>query len=438
MSDSSQSTDALALERGIQLENLESLRPVYDQEFAHFRKDATVETWTLTALWDEYHGTLTASLPFYAWSGDSDGVTEDFDNWRQKQMIRTAFDVGAAARGLTHPPVAFELSDGCSVGCWFCGISAKKFGGHFPLDAVGVEHWREILEATQSVIGRGMVAGFCYWATEPLDHPDYVKFLETYYQVTGVIPQTTTAIPLRNEELTRNVLSLWDKSKFVPNRFSVLTTPILRRIHNIFTPEELLGVELVLQGFESLTPKSNAGKAYENGENKRPVKSKSDNMQEGTIACVTGFLVNLPNSTVRLVSPTLPSKEWPDGYYVFSSAKFKDPSDLAQKMREMAFAESRKMLSSKTPISLSSSYRFENEGEAIKLRNDIFGFTMDIFSIIGPMLDSGKYSPNEILKKAVADGYDPILVMKIMSDLTNSGFVGDVLRPASASVEELV
>jgi hypothetical protein len=127
----------LARNRNIKLSDLESLRPVFDPQFAHFRQDATTDTWPLTAKWDEYYLTVLNTLPYYAQMGDSDGEFKAFDEWRQKQVVRTLFDVGASASRLVHPPVAFELSDGCSVGCWFCGISADKFNGHFNLDEDG-------------------------------------------------------------------------------------------------------------------------------------------------------------------------------------------------------------------------------------------------------------------------------------------------------------
>ena len=425
--------DDLARSRGIELQDVDSLRPVFDEELSHFRQDATKETWPLTAIWNEYLGALFQGLSFYAWSGDSDGITPHYDAWRQKQMIRTVYDVGASAKGIIHPPVAYELSDGCSVGCWFCGISAKEFKGHFPVENGGLQFWKEILQATQSVFGRGMSIGFCYWATEPLDHPDYPKFLETYFDVTGVIPQTTTAIPLRDVSLTREVLGLWKKSMFVPNRFSVLTTPILRRIHKTFAPEELMGVELVQQSADSVAPKSIAGRALtEKGA--RKIEIQETKAQQGTIACVSGFLVNLPKKTVRLVSPTLPSEEWPNGYYVYRTEDFVDAQDLELKMQQMLASETSRSLDCNQPLTLNSKYWFEAEGGTQRLRNDLFGIEMDIFSAIGPMLQSGGHSPNEILKKAVVEGHDPILAIKVINDLSNTGLTGDTLRPLHASV----
>lgn len=423
----------LAAERGCELDDLESLRPVFDTDYAQFREDATEETWPLTALWDRHHLATLNTLPYLLWMGDTDGEFSEFDNWRRKQIARTLLDVGPLANGIIHPPVSFELSDGCTVGCWFCGISAKKFGGHFSLDDGGAEFWRDTVRAVQSVLGRGAATGFLYWATEPLDHPDYIEFVKIYQEQVGVVPQTTTAIPLRDVEKTRAVLENWKSSRFLPNRFSVLTTQILRRIHKEFTPEELFGVELVMQNAESLQRKQVAGKAL--NDDGKVVKRKDDKMQAGTIACVTGFLINMPRKRVRLVSPTLATAEVPDGYYVFDERAFETPKELAQIMREMIMHEAQRDVAANEPIAIGSNFRFEKIGDTYRLRHDTVGFGMELFSIIGPMLQSGKHTPKEIIKEAIKAGHDPILAIKIMSELTKTGLIGDILRPTKPVLE---
>ena len=435
--DSSISLKELAEERGCYLQNIDSLRPVFDNKFYHFRELATIDTWPLTAIWDDFYKGMLSSMPYYLKAGDSAGEFKEFDIWRTKQISRTFIEVGPGARSIVHPPIAFELSDGCTVGCWFCGISADKFGGHFSLENGGDIFWREILEATKSVLGQGMSTGFCYWATEPLDHPEYDEFIKIYYDVVGTIPQTTTAIPLRNIELTKKVLKFWEKDRFVPNRFSVLTTPIMRRIHSKFTAEELLGVEMVMQGSESLGAKSIAGKARpddnEGKEGAPQKKKRSDKMEEGTIACVTGFLVNLPKKTIRLVSPTKATEECPDGYYVFSERKFSSAEDLAITMREMILAEDDRISKGNEKISVGSNFWFESNGDKTSLRTDQSLYEMEIFSVIGPMLQSGESTPNEILKNAISAGYDPLLCIAIIRDLLNVGIIGDELRPLEAA-----
>lgn len=415
----------LAINRGLNLDNIESLRPVFDPDFTHFRASATIETWPLTAKWDEYYSSITKALPYYLSIGDSGGAFREFDNWRMSQVIRTLMDVGPSASFLVHPPVAFELSDGCSVGCWFCGISAKKFGGHFEADENGLKEWHSILTSVKRVLGQGMSTGFCYWATEPLDHPNYVDFLKIYEDVVGVIPQTTTAIPLREVGLTRSMLGLWNKSKYVPNRFSVLSLSTMKRIHAEFTPEELLGVELVLQGKGSTSPKSVAGKAL----NKPKRRDTSEEMRAGTIACVSGFLINLPKRTIRLVSPTLATSECPDGYYVYALDTFSEPSEIEVIMRRMMLKEASREPDSNQPIRLNKNYWVEDIGSQMSIRDNKFGMGMDMLNIMAPMLSSGKYSPNEIVRKAIEADYEPLMAIKVMRELMAYGMAGDSLRP---------
>jgi len=425
---SNASLEKIARERGCFIDNLKSLRPVFDENYSGYRQGASLGDWPLTAIWDEYYEAMRSSLPYYTWIGDSNGEFPEFDNWRKRQIARTITDVGTSAQFLVHPPVCYELSEGCSVGCWFCGISAKKFGGHFPLENGGREFWKDVLEATNSVIGRGMATGFCYWATEPLDHPQYDEFIKVYQDIVGVIPQTTTAIPLKNMPLTKKVLALWQSNRFSPVRFSVLTTSIMKRIHSSFSAEELLGVELILQSSESLQAKSIAGKAFSEKGADLAYK-KADDMQDGTIACVTGFLVSMPLRKVKLISPTIPSKEWPDGYYVFSERVFNSGKELANAMREMVLAESNRVVKTDTPIQINKNFQFESvDGiQTLKSRHSVV--QMEIFSSMGPMLQSGIFTPSQIIKQSVIDGYDPILSIAIMRDLINVGIIGNQLRP---------
>ncbi|TXG82663.1 MAG: hypothetical protein E6R12_10645 [Sphingomonadales bacterium] len=203
--------------------DLATLRPVFDPAFVHHRPTATLDSWRLTYLWNDHLKTSGLARSALLLKGDSGGMNARFDAWRGRNVNRAALQLGTTSSGITHPPVAFELSSGCSVGCWFCGISAKAFKGHATLANGGAGDWRATLEAVKAVIGPGMRCGFLYWATDPLDNPEYFGFLEIFEQVTGTLPQTTTAIPLRNVSLTRDVLKFWDARRTIPNRFSVMT-----------------------------------------------------------------------------------------------------------------------------------------------------------------------------------------------------------------------
>ena len=77
---------------------------------------------------------------------------------------------------LLHPPFACELSKGCSVGCWFCGVSASKLGGHFEYTPDNGALWKGILNTIREFTGDASGGqGFLYWATDPRYNPDYAR-----------------------------------------------------------------------------------------------------------------------------------------------------------------------------------------------------------------------------------------------------------------------
>ena len=55
-----------------------------------------------------------------------------FNGWRKRQVERVNIEFGTLrADSITHHIFAFELSKGCSVGCWFCALGAQSFKGHY-------------------------------------------------------------------------------------------------------------------------------------------------------------------------------------------------------------------------------------------------------------------------------------------------------------------
>jgi hypothetical protein len=46
--------------------------------------------------------------------------------WHKRQTGRCMAVLGARTDALIHLPFTIELSDGCSVGCEFCGLAAGK------------------------------------------------------------------------------------------------------------------------------------------------------------------------------------------------------------------------------------------------------------------------------------------------------------------------
>jgi len=253
--------------------------------------------------------------------------------WRRRQVLRAERDLGSQrADAIVHAPLAIELSEGCSVGCWFCGVSSSRFQSSWPYTE-NAALWRCYLEAIRNVIGDCASQGFLYWATDPLDNPDYESFIADFYGVLGRCPQTTTALGGKDTERTRAILELSRSLGSPVDRLSILTLSQLNVIHNSFSAMELLQVELVPQNKEAASThvKSRSGRARTSKQKRANELISAD--LSSTIACVSGFLINMPAGRVQLITPCDASDDWPLGYWVLDEQYFQTPEELAAALR---------------------------------------------------------------------------------------------------------
>ena len=244
------------------------------------------------------------------------------NTWRNRQIARLSTQIiDMNADLLVHAPVAFELSKGCSVGCYFCSLSAPKLTDVWAYNSANQYLWRDSLQAIKEVLGTAAQWGFCYWATDPLDNPDYEHFCVDFAEILGRFPQTTTAKPLVSVERTKRLLALSQQySPKIINRFSILTNRSLHKVHESFTPEELLRVELVTLNPDSETVKTKSGRMWHIAQEKPKVWDKEvsrlrrvklgqkfteeqwetffKSLDERTCSCVSGFLLNMVDRTV--------------------------------------------------------------------------------------------------------------------------------------------
>ena len=317
------------------------IRALYDEEYALECLDS--ETWVPPLIYSQYrnwcaekvlhreHIRMTLATPSHA----------GHRAWRNRQMKRVLGQLGFGPfQGIVHAPFAIELSDGCSVGCWFCGVSAEKRMRDFPYSEENAILWRGVLSALRNQLGPAAAEGFNYWATDPLDNPDYEQFCLDMARILGRFPQTTTAQSQKHIERLRKLLPLSREHGCPINRFSILSLPILRKIHAAFTPGELLHTELITQNMEANTMQSNSGRARNS--NRLEKKSEFVNLDEnwreqpGTISCVSGFLINMVTKTVKMVSPTPCDDVWPNGYFIYEEGTFTDSADFGKLIAGMA------------------------------------------------------------------------------------------------------
>lgn len=246
-------------------------------------------------------------------------------DWRNRQVRRCRRTMPSLARFILHVPAMFELSIGCSVGCPFCAASAERLQGVFRHTEANAALWKDVLARLHTLMGDVAGSGGCYYATEPLDNPDYELFLADFYDEFGCVPQTTTAAATRDLSRTRELLRWGQQTYLHVDRLSLLSKEEGDLIHASFTAEELVYTGLIPQFADS--PISSFKKAGRNlsGEYGEP----------GTIACVSGFVVNMAERSVRLVTPTMADEEHPTGEIIYEKAGFTDGASLEEAVRGM-------------------------------------------------------------------------------------------------------
>ena len=359
-----------------------------------------------------------------------------FHSWRQRQIARCSSEMPASSNANTYPIIAFELSQGCSMGCWFCGVSAEKFEGYYPYTKENAMLWNDIIHISFNIFGKAMYTGFCYWSTEPSDNPDYVKFIIDYQKITGHFPQTTTAAPLKNIDQTKEIMRLSNLYRCAPYRFSVISLPILNKIHQNFSARELVNIELICQNKESNTILSSSGRAreYINKPNKINDLNLFVNIKDehASIACISGFLVNMITKTVKLVSPVPASKQWPLGYRIHDKRCFRDKDEYKDIIMSMINRNMIESIPSQTLVSFRKDLEFTplsnsfEEGFILKNRwVEHKSIGSSLVKQFGELVATGKYTANELKNNLISKGYEPFQVCCILQDFFDNGMLND-------------
>ena len=105
--------------------------PLFRTDHMHLRFSEEEARWPVAKTWDDYQSEMAECRALHQRAGDCPDANPRFHAWRQRQIRRGRGELGATGSVITHPILAFELSAGCTVGCWFCGVSAARFQGNF-------------------------------------------------------------------------------------------------------------------------------------------------------------------------------------------------------------------------------------------------------------------------------------------------------------------
>jgi radical SAM family RiPP maturation amino acid epimerase len=389
---------------------------------------------SLARSWADYAAEMRTLERHCRQLGSCAEVNSRFDAWRRRQMRRCDSEMEQSA-DIVHAVLAFELSAGCSVGCWFCAVSAERFRGNFPHSPGNARLWREMLAVAAELFGPAVQTGFCYGATDPCDNPDYADFLEDYRIATGIVPPTTTAIPLRDIGLTRRILALDQAHGCFGNRFSILNLKLLDRVHAEFTADELFHVKLILQNPEATTPRVLAGRALTRRPAAHAEAEAKRGVENSTIECVSGFFVNMVDRTVRLVTPVPASERWPLGYRTFETRGFTTASDFKTTVNDMIARHMPSAPRPNVPVRFRDDllYCRTADGFVLKSRGTRFALAGGTAVELGELIDRGECTPVELRAALIDAGADIFVIADLIQQLFDNGLLDD-----SADEEEAV
>ena len=268
-------------------------------------------------------------------------LSPEYTAWRGRRVAAVRNELGNFGWGLDNPCHAVEMAVGCSVGCGFCAFDASRLQTVFDLTQPrNRELVRGVAMGMSRVLGWPAAHGMLYWSTEPHDNPHYVKLLEFWERLTGV--KLCTATARAGEDWVRELIDYYRKGPKGPvpwPRISVLTRSIMRRLHRAFTPMEMRDTLLLMQQKDAEVFRAKVPGGREKmlrqligSDDLRDVDF--ENLPEGfeppqgSIACVSGPLVNMVNRTLKLISPCYTTLDYPYGYRVFDETTFGGPEDF--------------------------------------------------------------------------------------------------------------
>ena len=345
--------------------------------------------------------------------------------WRERQMRRCDGALGGVNKAFIHAMVTIELAEGCSVGCEFCGLGAGRLKEIFRYTEENAELFKGVLRKLHEIIGDGAGYGMMYFATEPLDNPDYEFFQDAYQKEFSFIPQITTAACDRDLERTKKLVHQIMNGGGLIHRFTIRSEEMARKVFDFFEPEELALVELLPQYPEApgFVPYVKAGKLCEDEER------KNESNDPGTIVCVDGFRVNFPRRTITVITPCHADSKYPKGISESEPVTFEDAEDFGQKLNDIIEKYMIVELPGDEVLTIYDYFSVKNvDGKTALCSNygEWYRISSEYIVHVIDMLKENKYDKHAIVKET-SDMYQtpPENVYWILNDLWKKGIIKD-------------
>ena len=363
-----------------------------------------------------------------------------FDRWRLRRIASIRSELGFFGYYIDHPILTFELGNGCSVGCWFCALASKKLTQNLDYTEYR-DFFRDVAQQCVEIFGKNQAGmTLLYYGTEPHDNPHYIEYVKDYAEITGHITCTSTAVPT-DPVWVRRLIELYRAKPLPWPRFSVLSRSMLFKIHDLYTPDELRDIELLMQLKESCRKKVTAGRILEEQAGLREREDghyMDDIVAQGSVACVTGFLINMVNRTIQLVSPCYTSNLWPQGLRVFDEDNFEDAEDFGIVVRRMI----ERNMPDAPPLACTARfrddlvYRKTEEGFDLVSPNQVHHFEgREVYAPVGARIAEATLTFDRLYDVLCDEhGINPMTALATVKGLFDNGFLDEADMKKGATV----
>jgi len=358
-----------------------------------------------------------------------------FADWRMRRVQSARSELGIYGYNISHPVLSFELSDGCSVGCWFCGFAARKLTKNLDY-STQKEYFRDIVRACVDIFGAEQTGRtMLYCGTEPHDNPHYFDFLRDYTDICDFAPFTSTAVGTDAPWL-RQLMAFYKERNFIASiRISVLSKAALFKIHELYSPEELLDIDLLMQMKEHLRPKVASGRVLKDEDG---LRGRQDGeyltggaVPQGTIECMSGFMVNLVTRTIQLISPCYSSTKWPLGYRVFDAASFTDADDFHREIERLIDRNMPTSPRADMPMRFRDDLRYRPTDEGFDLisPNQVHHFRgKEPHRFLGDAISQQTLTYKELIEEMVKNQFNLITAVAMVKSLFDNGLLDEVYQ----------
>jgi hypothetical protein len=182
-----------------------------------------------------------------------------------------------------------------------------------------------------------------------------------------------------------------------------------------------------LQNKGALAYKTNCGRARKHPQKlteanrfARQYGPKNEPLDPRTIECLCGYLVNLVEHSVKLISPCLASDQWPNGYRIHAAATFRDASEY-KAFLEQTIEEFMPLNPEwKDKVSFRRDLMFERLEDGFRLtsrayRHSLKGKTW--YAALGELIAKGETSRGQIITQLASEGVPLLEVTSILQKI---------------------